>query len=138
MNKIKILSKSLVSFFLVISFVISSTAAFAEIVGRLSVHWSPKHHSAKHAQIFADEVNKRANGKLKIEVYPSKQLFGIREVMGAVTSGAVELGGIVGVVSFPPFIKNFMLPLFPGYLILWEHKEVFFKILQKEKEFVGD
>ena len=106
MNKIKILSKSLVSFFLVISFVISSTAAFAEIVGRLSVHWSPKHHSAKHAQIFADEVNKRANGKLKIEVYPSKQLFGIREVMGAVTSGAVELGGIVGVVSFPPINKK--------------------------------
>ena len=92
MNKIKILSKSLFSFLLVISFVVSSTAAFAEIVGRLSVHWSPKHHSAKHAQIFADEVNKRANGKLKIEVYPSKQLFGIREVMGAVTSGAVELG----------------------------------------------
>ena len=75
MNKIKILSKSLVSFFLVITFVISSTAAFAEIVGRLSVHWSPTHHSAKHAQIFADEVNKRANGKLKIEVYPSKQLL---------------------------------------------------------------
>ena len=48
MNKIKILSKSLVSFFLVISFVITTTAAFAEIVGRLSVHWSPKHHSAKH------------------------------------------------------------------------------------------
>ena len=114
MKKIKILSKSLVSFFLVISFVISSTAAFAEIVGRLSVHWSPKHHSAKHAQIFADEVNKRANGKLKIEVYPSKQLFGIREVMGAVTSGAVELGGIVGVVSFPPINKNFNVASFPG------------------------
>ena len=95
MNKIKILSKSLVSFFLVFSFVISSTAAFAEIVGRLSVHLGPKHHSAKHAQIFADEVNKRANGKLKIEVYPSKQLFGIREVMGAVTSGAVELESLV-------------------------------------------
>ena len=66
MNKIKILSKSLVSFFLVISFVISSTAAFAEIVGRLSVHWSPKHHSAKHAQIFADEVNKEQMENLKL------------------------------------------------------------------------
>ena len=65
----------------------------AEQVARLSVHWSAKHHCAKHAQIFADRVNERAKGKLKIEVYPSKQLFGIREVMGAVTSGAVELGG---------------------------------------------
>ena len=79
----------------------------AEQVARLSVHWSAKHHCAKHAQIFADRVNERAKGKLKIEVYPSKQLFGIREVMGAVTSGAVELGGIVGVVSFPPINKNF-------------------------------
>ena len=105
MLNIKSIFKAIVSFLFVISFVISSTAAFAEIVGRLSVHWSPKHHSAKHAQIFADEVNKRANGKLKIEVYPSKQLFGIREVMGAVTSGAVELGGVVGVVSFPPINK---------------------------------
>ena len=104
MIKLKSLYKAIISFLFLISFVISSTASYAEIVGRLSVHWSPKHHSAKHAQIFADEVNKRANGKLKIEVYPSKQLFGIREVMGAVTSGAVELGGIVGVVSFPSIV----------------------------------
>ena len=96
MNICKYLSKTLISFIVLASITISSSAVLAaEIVGRLSVHWSPKHHSAKHAQIFADEVNKRANGKLKIEVYPSKQLFGIREVMGAVTSGAVELGGIV-------------------------------------------
>ena len=67
MNKIKMLSKSLVGFFLVISFVISSTAAFAEIVGRLSVHWSPKHHSAKHAQIFADEVIKEQMENLKLK-----------------------------------------------------------------------
>ena len=138
MNKIKILSKSLVSFFLVISFVISSTAAFAEIVGRLSVHWSPKHHSAKHAQIFADEVNKRAKGKLKIEVYPSKQLFGIREVMGAVTSGAVELGGIVGVVSFPPINKNFNVASFPGLFNSWDQQRGFFQNSSKGKEIWGE
>ena len=135
MIKFKSISKTFMSFVLVISFLASSTAAFAEIVGRLSVHWSPKHHSAKHAQIFADEVNKRANGKLKIEVYPSKQLFGIREVMGAVTSGAVELGGIVGVVSFPPINKNFNVASSQAYLILGNNKEVFFKTLLKEKKF---
>ena len=121
MIKFKSISKTFMSFVLVISFLVSSTAAFAEIVGRLSVHWSPKHHSAKHAQIFADEVNKRAKGKLKIEVYPSKQLFGIREVMGAVTSGAVELGGIVGVVSFPPINKNFNVASFPGLFLSLIH-----------------
>ena len=41
--------------------------SLAEQVARLSVHWSAKHHCAKHAQIFADRVNARAKGKLKIE-----------------------------------------------------------------------
>ena len=64
-----------------------------EIVAKMAFHWNPKHHSAKHAIMFADEVNKRAAGKLKIEVFPSGQLFGIREILGGVTSGAVQLGG---------------------------------------------
>ena len=132
------LYKSIISFLFLVSFVISSTASYAEIVGRLSVHWSPKHHSAKHAQIFADEVNKRAKGKLKIEVYPSKQLFGIREVMGAVTSGAVELGGIVGVVSFPPINKNFNVASFPGLFNSWEQQRGFFQNSSKGKEIWGD
>ena len=72
---------------------------------------------------------------MKIEVYPSKQLFGIREVMGAVTSGAVELGGIVGVVSFPPINKNFNVASFPGLFNSWEQQRGFFKIQQKEKKF---
>ena len=54
------LSKTLISFFVLVSIIITSTSVFAaEIVGRLSVHWSPKHHSAKHAIIFAEEVTKR-------------------------------------------------------------------------------
>ena len=138
MIKIKSISKALVSFVFVISFLVSSTAAFAEIVGRLSVHWSPKHHSAKHAQIFADEVNKRSNGKLKIEVYPSKQLFGVREVMGAVASGAVELGGILGVVSFPPINKNFNVASFPGLFNSWEQQRGFFQNSSKGKEIWGE
>ena len=60
MIKLRSLYKTFISFLFLISFVISSTVSYAEIVGRLSVHWAPKHHSAKHAQIFADEVNKRA------------------------------------------------------------------------------
>ena len=138
MIKLKSISKTLISFTFIVSFLVSSTAAFAEIVGRLSVHWSPKHHSAKHAQIFADEVNKRSNGKLKIEVYPSKQLFGVREVMGAVASGAVELGGILGVVSFPPINKNFNVASFPGLFNSWEQQRGFFPNSSKGKEIWGE
>ena len=65
MNIFKNLSKALIGFFVLVSIIVTSTSVLAaEIVGRLSVHWSPKHHSAKHAIIFAEEVSKRSNGCL--------------------------------------------------------------------------
>lgn len=98
-----------------------------EYTGRLSVHWSPTHHSAIHAEMFANEVNKRAEGRLKIEFFPSGQLFGIREQLGAVTSGAVELGGIVGIVSFPPINKNYNVAAYPGLFGSYEQQRAFFQ-----------
>ena len=50
----------------------SPQAVADEIVARMSGHWSPKHQSSIHSQMFADEVTKRSNGRLKIEYYPSK------------------------------------------------------------------
>ncbi len=108
--------------------VLAGQTAFAEnLVARMSGHWSPKHQSAIHSQIFADEVTKRSEGRLTIQFYPSKQLFGIREVMGAVSSGAVELGGVVGVVSFPPINKNFNVASYPGLFSSYEQQRGFFK-----------
>ena len=47
------------SFFVLLSLVISTTSVFAaEIVGRLSVHWSPKHHSAKHMKKMKADMKK--------------------------------------------------------------------------------
>jgi len=108
--------------------VLAGQTAIAEnLVARMSGHWSPKHHSAIHSQIFADEVTKRSEGRLTIQFYPSKQLFGIREVMGAVSSGAVELGGVVGVVSFPPINKNFNVASYPGLFSSYEQQRSFFQ-----------
>jgi len=101
-------------------------ASAEEIIARLSVHWGPKHHSAIHAQMFADEVNKRAEGRLRIDVFPAGQLFGIREQLGAVTSGAVEMGGIVGVVSFPPINKNYNVVSFTGLFDSYDEQRAFF------------
>ena len=105
---------------------LSSSAISEEIVARMSGHWSPTHQSAIHAQMFADEVTKRSDGRLRIEFYPSKQLFGIREVMGAITSGAVELGGVVGVVSFPSINKNFNVASYPGLFNSYDQQRAFF------------
>ena len=112
-KSVSIFKPALLAAVLAMSFA-SWDAVADEIVARMSGHWSPTHQSSIHAQIFADEVTKRSNGRLKIEYYPSKQLFGIREVLGAITSGAVELGGVVGVVSFPPINKNFNVASYPG------------------------
>ena len=108
-------------------FVSAHSVAAENLIARMSGHWSPKHQSAIHSQIFADEVTKRSNGRLTIQFFPSKQLFGIREVMGAITSGAVELGGVVGVVSFPPINKNFNVASYPvsyTHLTLPTNREV--------------
>ena len=106
---------------------LASSVSAENLVARMSGHWSPKHQSAIHSQIFADEVTKRSGGRLTIQFFPSKQLFGIREVMGAVTSGAVELGGIVGVVSFPPINKNFNVASYPGLFASYDQQRSFFK-----------
>ena len=103
-----------------------SIASAEEIVARLSVHWGPKHHSAIHSQLYADEVNKRAEGRLRIDVFPAGQLFGIREQLGAVTSGAVEMGGIVAVVAFPPINKNFNVVSISGMFDSYGEQRAFF------------
>ena len=105
---------------------VSGIAQAQDYVARLSVHWGPKHHSAIHTQMFADEVNKRAEGRLRIDVFPSGQLFGIREQLGAVTSNAVEMGGIIGVVSFPPINKNYNVVSFTGLFDSYGQQRAFF------------
>ena len=110
-----------------------------EYTARISGHWPPKHQSAIHAQMFADEVTRRSNGRLKVEFFPSKQLgFGIREVMGAVTSGAVEMGGVVGVVSFPSINKNFNVASFPGMFDSYEEQRGFFLSAEVGKKIWSD
>lgn len=98
-----------------------------EIVARLSYHWAPAHHSAIYAEEFAKRVNERGEGRIRIETFPSGQLFGIREILGALTSGAVEMGGVVGVVSFPPVNKNYNAEAIPGLYDSFEELRGFFR-----------
>ncbi|WP_340107635.1 TRAP transporter substrate-binding protein [Pikeienuella sp. HZG-20] len=101
-------------------------ASAEEIVARLSYHWAPAHQSAIFAEEFAKRVNERGAGKIRIDTFPSGQLFGIREIMGALSSGAVELGGVVGVVSFPPVDKNYNVEALPGTFKSFEQLRRFF------------
>lgn len=110
-----------------ISLILTGAVSAQEYTARLSVHWGPTHHSAIHAKMFADEVNKRADGRLRIDYFPSGQLFGVREQLGAVTSGAIEMGGIVGVVSYPPINKNFNVVSITGMFDSYGEQRAFFQ-----------
>ena len=110
----------------------------AEYTGRLSMHWNDKHHCTKHAQMFVDEIFKKSNGRLKIEVFHSGQLFGIREIMGGITSGAVDLGGVVGVVGFPKINKNFNVATIPGLFDSFEQQREFFQKSDKHNLYFID
>ncbi|MGB7182444.1 MAG: TRAP transporter substrate-binding protein DctP [Burkholderiaceae bacterium] len=106
---------------------LSTTLVHAEeLVAKLSYHWAPKHPAAINAQKYADAVNARLKGKFRIDVFPAGQLFGIREVMGAIAAGSVELGGVVGVVSFPSIDRNYAVTTFPGFFTSFEQQREFF------------
>ena len=117
---------------------LANVAVGEEIVARLSYHWGPAHHSAIHSQLFADRVNERGKGKIRIDTFPAGQLFGIREVMGALTAGAVEMGGVVGVVSFPPINKNYSLEALPGRFKDYNHLRGFFQNTEAGKGVMDD
>ena len=122
-----------------VSAVLAGGAAQAqEHVARLSVHWGPTHHSAIHSEMFANEVNKRAEGRLRIDYFPSGQLFGVREQLGAVTSGAVEMGGIVAVVAFPPNNQNFNVVSITGMFESYDEQRAFFQEDEVGKEVWND
>jgi TRAP-type C4-dicarboxylate transport system substrate-binding protein len=104
----------------------SGTAGAATIKARLSYHWGPKHPAAKFANAFAERVTKRSGGRLKVEVFPSGQLFGIRQILGAVSSGSVEFGMAVGIVSFTRIDRDYLVSYLPGYFTGFDNMRDFF------------
>ncbi|MDF1737361.1 MAG: TRAP transporter substrate-binding protein DctP, partial [Minwuia sp.] len=112
----------------------AGTASAEEMVAKFSTHWGPQHPASVQAIKYIDRVNERLKGKLRIDVFPAGQLFGIREIMGALASGSVEMGAVVGIVSFPPINRNYNVTAFPGYFSSFEDQRGFFENDPKGKE----
>ena len=54
---------------------------------------TPSHYFCSDLMpFFAREVEKRTNGRVKVELYPGGQLFGYQDGIDAATMGAVEMG----------------------------------------------
>jgi TRAP-type C4-dicarboxylate transport system substrate-binding protein len=75
---------------------------------------------------YADEVNRRGAGKIRIDAFPGGQLYTIRQVLGALSAGSVELGGIVTHNQFPAIERDWNVVQFPNVFESIEHQRKFF------------
>src|SRR5688572_25790425 len=112
--------------FLFTALVVHAGQAGAQIPARLSYHWAVDHESAVMSKKYADEVNRRGAGKIRIDVFPGGQLYTIRQVLGALSAGSVELGGIVTNNQFPAIDRDWNVVQFPNVFESIEHQRKFF------------
>lgn len=99
----------------------------AEKVLRLTLQLPESHHLGKNVAAFADEVAQATDGEIKVEIYPSAQLYKDKEVPQAVASGAVEMG-VVPLTQFAgtiPAVELFYVPF------LFANEEALQKAVQK-------
>ena len=72
---------------------VDDSHAGSPIVLRYYTGMPASHHfSAKDMTYFAKEVEKRTQGKVKVQLYPGGQLFSFIEGIDAATMGGVEMG----------------------------------------------
>lgn len=86
------MKKICLSLLVAVSIITLSSAANAAKTLRISLQLPLKHHLGQNLLNFQEEVEKESNGSLKIEIYPSAQLYKDKEVPQAVSSGAIEMG----------------------------------------------
>jgi TRAP-type C4-dicarboxylate transport system substrate-binding protein len=104
-----------------------SAPAQAQSTARLSYHWGPSHESAIMAKKLAEEVSKRSGGKLKVDVFPSGQLYTIRQIIGALSAGSVEMGGVVTHNQMAAIEKDWNVFQLPNF---WES-------IEQQREFMA-
>jgi tripartite ATP-independent transporter DctP family solute receptor len=87
-------------------------ASAQEIVLRYATQMPARHHLTQADMRFAKTVNERTGGRVKIEIYPAGQLYKGTALVGAVRSGALDMGIIYGgaMAGMVPLIDIFDIP----------------------------
>ena len=117
----------LVALVLILSGAANAQPAQKEVFkARLSYHWFPTHGCAINSELFAERVREKTKGQVDITTYGSAQLYSLQQIVTAISTGAVDLGGVVDTsfVAVDPNIGISMLPYywdgFEGIRRLWE------------------
>ncbi len=90
----------------------SAIAVQAATTLRVTLQLPIKHHLGQNMLDFKKEVEAKTGGEIKIEIYPSAQLYKDKEVPQAVSSGAIEMG-IASLTRFAgtvPAVDIFYVP----------------------------
>ncbi len=81
------------SFSMLVLLLISISSSFSsDTTMRISLQLPLKSHLGQNLLLFKKEVENRANGEIKVEIYDSAQLYKDKEVPAAVGSGSIESG----------------------------------------------
>ena len=83
---------------------------------RASIDTNLQHTRSKAFEMFAEEVKKRSNGGMQVELYHSAQLFHDKDVPRALRRGQIEMGapGVWQLDALVPEGGMTMLPMFYG------------------------
>lgn len=116
-------------------FTTSSFSQTLKYAGTLPI----KHHLTESQKLFADKVNEKTNGKLKIEIFPSGQLYKAHEIPSAVATGSVDIGFNLTTVWTKDLISEindvpFLMVNANQVARAWDRNEKLFKYYSKIME----
>ena len=91
-----------------VSFVSVSAAQTYTI--KIGIGHPPDHSFVIASQKFKDLIEKRSNGRLKAEIFPSSQLGGEREMQEMVALGTLEMSVTGVIVTYEPLFALLEAP----------------------------
>ena len=69
-----------------------SNSFAADVTMRISIQLPMKSHLGQNLLLFKNDVEKKSNGEIEVQIYDSAQLYKDKEVPAAVGSGSIESG----------------------------------------------
>jgi tripartite ATP-independent transporter DctP family solute receptor len=104
--------KLIVAMFVVMIFLVSfvSSSAAQTYTIKIGIGHAPGHSFVLASEKFKEWVEKRSNGRIKVEIYPSSQLGGEREMQEMVALGTLEMVVTGVIVVYEPLFALLEAP----------------------------
>jgi tripartite ATP-independent transporter DctP family solute receptor len=108
MKHVKTVVVGIVAVLCLVSFVSVSAAQSYAI--KIGIGHPPDHSFVVASQKFKEQIEKRSNGRLKAEIFPSSQLGGEREMQEMVALGTLEMTVTGVIVTYEPLFALLEAP----------------------------